>query len=136
MNKILGTAVACLAIGVSFLPATASAQRFHERDRYIERYCNDNWDRDCDDWRYNRNRWDEARYHRWYRDRRDYFGPEDAAASVFGFIAGAAAGAITGSINGAAGGSHEARCAARYRSYDPATDTFMGYDGERRYCRL
>lgn len=37
------------------------------------------------------------------------FGPGDAAASIFGFVAGAAAGAITGSINGATVGSHEAR---------------------------
>ena len=31
---------------------------------------------------------------------------------------------------------HVQRCLARYRSYDPATDTYMGYDGKRRYCRL
>jgi hypothetical protein len=31
---------------------------------------------------------------------------------------------------------HVARCLARYRSYDPRTDTFMGYDGRPHYCRL
>lgn len=25
-------------------------------------------------------------------------------------------------------------CAARYRSYDPATGTFLGYDGQRHPC--
>ena len=79
----------------------------------------------------------EPRYNRWYHSHRNNFGPDDAAASIFGFIAGAAAGAITGSINGGANyGSHEARCDARYRSYDPGSDTFLGYDGNRHYCRL
>ena len=136
MNKALGIAAVCLATGVSMLPAAASAQRYYEQDRFIQRYCDSNWDNDCDDWRDNRDRWDEARYHRWYRGHRDYFGPEDAAASVFGFIAGATAGAITGSINGAVGGSHVAACEARYRSYNPDTDMYRGFDGDWHYCRL
>lgn len=28
-----------------------------------------------------------------------------------------------------------AYCASKYRSFDPATGTFMGYDGRRHYCR-
>ena len=135
MKKTLGLAVGAFAVAASLLPAPASAQ-FRDRDVYIERYCNDRWDNDCDDWRYNRHRWDDARYHRWYRDHDDYFGPDDAAASVFGFIAGATAGAITGSINGAVGGSHVARCEARYRSYNPETDMYRGFDGDWHYCRL
>lgn len=138
MNKALGSAVACLAIGASMLPTAASAMhpQFRDQDRYIENYCGSRWDRDCNDWRDNRHSWDRDRYSRWYDDHSDRFGPEDAAASIFGFVAGAAAGAITGSINGGAGGSHVARCEARYQSYDPGSDTFMGFDGERRYCRL
>lgn len=31
---------------------------------------------------------------------------------------------------------HVERCLARYRSYDPRTDTFMGYDGRPHYCRF
>jgi hypothetical protein len=27
-------------------------------------------------------------------------------------------------------------CSARYRSFDPASGTFMGYDGRRRFCNL
>ena len=30
--------------------------------------------------------------------------------------------------------SAEAYCAQRYRSYDPASGTFLGYDGVRRPC--
>jgi hypothetical protein len=31
-------------------------------------------------------------------------------------------------------GGGEARCEATFRSYDPATGTYMGYDGVRRAC--
>jgi BA14K-like protein len=34
------------------------------------------------------------------------------------------------------GPMHIARCEARYRSYDPLSDTFVGYDGRRHRCRL
>lgn len=32
--------------------------------------------------------------------------------------------------------AHVSRCLARYNSYDPSTDTFVGYDGYERRCRL
>lgn len=32
--------------------------------------------------------------------------------------------------------AHVQRCLARYRSYDPRTDTYVGFDGRLRYCRL
>jgi hypothetical protein len=35
---------------------------------------------------------------------------------------------------GPAGGGDPAYCAQRYRSYDPATGTFLGYDGQRHPC--
>jgi hypothetical protein len=31
---------------------------------------------------------------------------------------------------------HVQRCLARYRTYDPYSDTFVGYDGYRHRCRL
>ena len=35
------------------------------------------------------------------------------------------------------GGSwHVRRCFDRYSSYDPDSDTYVGYDGYRHYCRL
>jgi hypothetical protein len=33
-------------------------------------------------------------------------------------------------------GLHVRRCMARYRTYDPSTDTFIGYDRRAHYCRL
>jgi BA14K-like protein len=32
--------------------------------------------------------------------------------------------------------AHVARCFNRYRTYDPHTDTFIGYDGYEHRCRL
>lgn len=31
---------------------------------------------------------------------------------------------------------HVRRCTARYASYDPGSDTYVGYDGYPRHCRL
>ncbi len=31
--------------------------------------------------------------------------------------------------------SHVAYCARKYRSYDPRSDTYLGRDGYRHYCR-
>lgn len=71
--------------------------------------------------------------------------PAEAAAiaGVGGLIVG---GLIVGSahrhhghhhVGGGYGwNAHVARCAARYRSYDPYSDTYLGYDGYRHYCRL
>ena len=41
-----------------------------------------------------------------------------------------------GSGYGYRGGAddHVEWCLARYRSYNPRTDTFLGYDGQRHYC--
>ncbi len=33
-------------------------------------------------------------------------------------------------------GNHATVCAEHYRSYDPRTDTFLGYDGYRHRCNL
>jgi len=39
-----------------------------------------------------------------------------------------------GGYGGPAGGDASAYCAQRYRSYDPSTGTFLGYDGARHPC--
>jgi Ni/Co efflux regulator RcnB len=144
MKKILCTAAACAVLATSVIAPASAAQRnrhHSDREQYMQNYCGRHNDSDCRDWNNNRGRWDDARYNSWYerhrhdRDFHDY-GPADAAATIFGFAAGAAAGAITGTINGATNGSHVAACEARYRSYDRSSDTYMGHDGYRHECRL
>jgi hypothetical protein len=70
-------------------------------------------------------------HHRWHRPyrHRDY-GP---GAAVVG---GLAAGALIGSAiaNSEARADAGAYCARRYKSYDPASSTYLGYDGVRHPC--
>ena len=143
MKKAIATVAACVVLGTSLIaPASAQNRRGgRDRDQYMQNYCGRHDDSDCRDWRANRNRWDDARYHGWYerhRHDRDFhtYGTANAAAAIFGFAAGAAAGAITGSINGGVRGSSVAACEARYRSYDRASNTYLGYDGYPHECRL
>jgi len=88
----------------------------------------DDNDQHCNDWRRNHNCWDDSHYRGFYDTHQHDFG-NVAAALIFGLAAGAMSGAIMNS-------SHVQACENRYRSYDRATDTFLGYDGWRHYCRL
>ncbi len=58
------------------------------------------------------------------------------AAVVGGLAAGAIiGGAIAAGQANAAAQQHVAYCSQRYRSYDPASDTFLSRDGNRYLCR-
>ena len=74
-------------------------------------------------------------YHRHYRN--DYGAA--AAAGIIGFGLGAAiaAGANEPRYYDGPYGDPDwhAYCASKYRSYDPRTGTFLGYDGYRHPCR-
>lgn len=63
-----------------------------------------------------------------------------ALAGVGGFIVGTAiANANRGPVYHGYRSSwdyHVQRCFARYASYDPYSDTYLGYDGFRHRCRL
>jgi hypothetical protein len=89
------------------------------------------WNRDWDNnrrWRRGRD-WDDRRWRGRHRHDDD-FGAA-AAAGIFGFAAGAI---IGGALSGNEWDSHVRACQAQYRSYDPYTDTFLGYDGLRYRC--
>ncbi|MCG7392757.1 BA14K family protein [Microvirga sp. ACRRW] len=101
---------------------------------------------------------DYVQYRRYYRGgpryvERRYYG-RPYYGSRYGYrrydrgnaLAAGAIGLATGAIIGGAiansqaqaapayGGSAAAYCAQRFRSYDPASGTYMGYDGVRRSC--
>ena len=64
-----------------------------------------------------------------------------AIAGVGGFVLGlgianANRGPYYDGYYGGSWESHVDRCYARYRSYDHRTDTYVGYDGYERRCRL
>jgi hypothetical protein len=134
MMKAVSASLALLFAASAVAPATAAQQsRYERQDRFVANYCDTHrGDRDCRDWQDNRHSWNEGRYRSWYRHHRHEFGPDDAAAAIFGFVAGAA----TAAVAGAAETGHRAACEAQYRSYDWNTDMYRGFDGEWHRCRL
>jgi hypothetical protein len=58
------------------------------------------------------------------------------ALRKLGFAAGAALANSARANSYAVGDGHVAACEDAYRSYDPRTDTYLGYDGMRHYCEL
>jgi hypothetical protein len=93
------------------------------------------------------------RYARPYYGRRSYSRSYRRGNGVGAGLAGLAAGAIIGGAIASAqqpayaappppyavapGGNEEwmAYCSQRYRSFDPASGTFLGYDGQRHMCQ-
>jgi len=76
----------------------------------------------------------EVRWHgrHWRRHHWRHHHDDDAGALAAGAIFGLAAGAIA--ANAAAGNNAVAYCSRRFRSYDPASGTYLGYDGYRHPC--
>jgi hypothetical protein len=134
MRRALSVAVACLTLAATALPQTAYAGRYDRQERFMGNWCAQHpRDRDCRDWSANRHSWNEDRYRSWYGRHRHEFGPDDAAASIFGFAAG-----VTGSIlNGISESGRDAACAAKYGdAYNPRTNRWTDEDGDRHRCRL
>ena len=69
------------------------------------------------------------RGHRWRHHHRHH---DNGGALAAGAIIGLAAGAIA--ANAAAGNNAVAYCSQRFRSYDPRSGTYLGYDGYRHPC--
>jgi hypothetical protein len=139
MKKTISTALASLfLVSTIAVPAVAAPKHrnYSKQDNYIRDYCRKHRDSSCNDWQRHHGSWDESHYHNWYNRHRSYYGSNNAAAAIFGFAAGAIAGAAVGAANGAASSSHVAACQAQYRSYNPQTDMYLGYDGQYHYCRL
>ncbi len=77
-----------------------------------------------------------VQYRRWHHGHRGWhhrrhYGP--GAAALGGLAAGAI---IGGAIANSQARANDATtyCAQRYRSYDPASGTYLGYDGNRHSC--
>ncbi len=70
-----------------------------------------------------------------------YGGPIEGAFGFAGDVvrgAGEVVGGTVGAVGSAVAGPYAYRddsaCAARYRSYDPASGTYLGFDGRRHPC--
>jgi Ni/Co efflux regulator RcnB len=136
MRKLISTTLAAVLFGTAFIApvSTAAAQtiQFYSSDRGYDD--DDRWrwrHRQGRDWDRRGDRDDRRHWRNRHRDR-DWDDDDDIAAGILGFAAGAL---VTG-LAASGGSSHVARCEAHYRSYDPYSDTFLGYDGYRHQCML
>jgi hypothetical protein len=146
MKKLMTSAMGAVLLGTTIVASVGTAAADPRRDRYIEEYYRDHdRDRDYVRWGRDRRNWRDDDYRRWYRDRhRGNNLGEAGAVAIFGLAAGAIVGAaVAGANNGrdavVVTGGDEAwlrACSERYRSFDPASGTYLGYDGQRHPCRL
>jgi hypothetical protein len=165
---------ALLAIGAfaGATPATANPAQ----DKVISGYCDNHTDAsDCNDWRYNRAQWTDAKYQAFYMSHRgetEFSSNEASAAFVGGSgtlpppdanatateqrvtpgytesskimtntpgpVESTTTGDVVKTVPEVQGDSptHIADCQATFKSYDAATDTYMGSDGSREKCKL
>jgi hypothetical protein len=65
---------------------------------------------------------------------RRYNGGDALAAGALGLATGAIIGGAIAQSQAAPAYRGNAYCAQRYRSYDPASGTYLGYDGRRHAC--
>lgn len=83
-------------------------------------------------------RHDNRRYHRGRDWDDDGWDGNGVGLGILGGVAGAVIGGaiINNATRPTYRNDHVARCSARYRSYDPRTDTYVTYGGEVRRCNL
>jgi hypothetical protein len=129
LSKTLAAGLAALTFAGAAVTATSvSAQPY----RY---YANGRW--------VDQRGWDGYREREWRRDRYRHYRHDNSNALAAGIIGFALGAAILGSQNDASRAysyrsdrAHIDRCRARYRSFDAASNTFLGNDGYRHYCTL
>lgn len=148
LKRATCAAIVALLATTSVAPAVAQS-RYHSRDAYMEHYYRSHQhDSDYRRWRDNRHRWDRRDYDRWYRSHRKRDGDDIAAAAIFGLAAGAIAAGVAANASQprssgvpSAGGypygsdGYYRYCSRKYRSFDPRSGTYLGYDGQRHYCQ-
>jgi hypothetical protein len=149
----------------SMLAGIAPAAANPAQDKIISNFCDGHPDaNECNDWRYNRASWGDAQYQSFYMTHRGEteFTTADAAAA-FSVSAQAPVpppvndqtatgepaapspatvstptGDVVKTVPEVTGGAdnHISDCQATFKSYDAATDTYMGLDGSRQKCKL
>lgn len=131
--SLIGGTAPAQAQNAALAEALAKAQQAEPAATYVQyrRY-------------YGPRRYGPSRYYgrRGYAPRYGYYGRpyyrrdrgNAAAAGALGLATGAIIGGAIASQQAQAAQSQHAYCAQRFRSYDPASGTYMGYDGVRRRC--
>jgi hypothetical protein len=128
--RSLKSAIAAVAMGAAaFAPIAASAQSHHHHHHHGGGHYH-HGGHYPGNWHGGGHYWSGGRYY--YGPRYGYYDDDDSGAWVAGTIFGLAAGAIA--AGAANSGRSVAYCEQRFRSYDPASGTYLGYDGYRHPC--
>lgn len=137
MKKLISALAAASMIGAMTLASAAPAEaaNMNQRMRMVDDFCRAHpRDNDCNDWHRRGHGWNNSNYQGFYHRHQNAF--PGTAAGIFGLAAGAI---IAGAVNNAqhtSASAHVRACEARYRSYNPRTDTFVANNGQRYACNL
>jgi BA14K-like protein len=159
MRKFVMAAIATAALGTLGLAAPASAaevqtapvnelvaalKKGEVQSDYVQyrRHYRGGGARYVDRGRYRGNRYGYGGPRRYYGSRYGYYGPRyyrrdygsAAAAGAIGLATGAIIGGAIAQSQAAPAYGGNAYCAQRFKSYDPASGTYLGYDGRRHPC--
>lgn len=145
-NTVLRTGLAAAIVATSFLatPIAAQAQSGARPDGSFQlAEHRGGWHGGNRDWRRHGNRYYGNRYYggRYYGGRGYYYNDNNWGGAAAAGIIGLAAGAMIANsmnqpryYNGGYGGDYYSYCSSRYRSFNPRTGTYTGYDGYQHRC--
>ena len=142
MSTKIKSAVVALAVAamvaagsITAVPAAQAEPSFHGAQ--VHQVGGKNWKKG---WNNNRN-WNRGGWNGRYYNNRGWNGNNWVGPAI-----GLGAGVIIGSMLAAPRyappparayyGDRNAYCAQKYRSYNPYTGTYTGYDGRQHYCRI
>jgi hypothetical protein len=146
MRKFVMTAVVTAAFGALGLvsPATAAETQTTPVNELVSALKKGEVQSDYVQYRrhYRGNRYGYGGPRRYYGSRYGYYGPRyyrrdygsAAAAGAIGLATGAIIGGAIAQSQAAPAYGGNAYCAQRFKSYDPASGTYLGYDGLRHPC--
>ncbi|MCX5569342.1 BA14K family protein [Kaistia nematophila] len=136
-----GLAIAVFAASIVALgtPAQAAGPAGDGSFQVADNWNGNRWHGGGNDWRWRHgNRWHGGGWHGGY-----YYGDNWGGAAAAAGIMGLATGAIIANsanqpryYEGGYGGDYVAYCASRYRTFDPRTGTYVGFDGYRHRCMM
>jgi hypothetical protein len=118
--------------------ASPSRANWDRQDQYIGSFCQKYRGADqCNTWRADHANWASEQYWDFYRrhqNDKEFASPE--VAGLFGMSPGGVTAGISEHTGQEGSDEHIRTCKDTYRSYDPRTDSFLGYDGDRHQCQI
>jgi hypothetical protein len=141
ISALSSAALLTLISLAGIMPAAAaspSRANWDRQDQYIGSFCQKYRGADqCNTWRADHANWTSEQYRDFYRrhqNDKEFATPE--VAGLFGMSPGGGKAGISQHTGQEGSDNHIRTCKDTYLSYDPRTDSFLGYDGDRHQCQL